>query len=46
MPLAWRPGPSKYEPEDLFLDRPQVKRVLSLADMDQAIASATSRENP
>ena len=38
--------PSKYEPEDLFLNRPKVARVLSVADMDRAIASATSRENP
>jgi bifunctional DNA-binding transcriptional regulator/antitoxin component of YhaV-PrlF toxin-antitoxin module len=35
--------PSKYEPEDLFRHRPQVKRVMSVEDMDRAIAAATGR---
>lgn len=38
--------PSKYEPEDLFRHRPTVDRVLSLEDMDRAIAAAASREDP
>jgi antitoxin PrlF len=38
--------PSKYEPEDLFLHRPAVDRVLSLEDMDRAIAAAAGREDP
>ncbi|MCU0529906.1 MAG: AbrB/MazE/SpoVT family DNA-binding domain-containing protein [Cyanobium sp. Prado107] len=35
--------PSKYEPEDLIRHRPQVKRVMSVEDMDRAIAAATGR---
>jgi AbrB family looped-hinge helix DNA binding protein len=38
--------PSKYEPEDLFLHRPRVNRVMSVEDMDRAIAAAAGRENP
>lgn len=38
--------PSKYEPEDLFRHRPKVDRVLSLEDMDRAIAAAAGREDP
>jgi AbrB family looped-hinge helix DNA binding protein len=32
--------PSKYEPEDLFRERPKVNRVMTTDDMDQAIAMA------
>jgi AbrB family looped-hinge helix DNA binding protein len=35
--------PSKYEPEDLFRNRPAVQRVMSLEDMDNAIAAAAGR---
>jgi AbrB family looped-hinge helix DNA binding protein len=35
--------PSKYEPEDLFRNRPVVHRVMSLEDMDNAIAAAAGR---
>jgi antitoxin PrlF len=35
--------PSKYEPEDLFRHRPAVHRVMSLEDMDNAIAAAAGR---
>ena len=38
--------PSKYEPEDLFRHRPTVDRVLSLEDMERAIAAAAGREDP
>jgi antitoxin PrlF len=38
--------PSRYEPQELFLNRPRVDRVLSIDEMDRAIASVTSRENP
>ncbi|MEB3322217.1 MAG: AbrB/MazE/SpoVT family DNA-binding domain-containing protein [Synechococcaceae cyanobacterium] len=38
--------PSKYEPEDLFRERPSVQRSMSLADMDWAIAAAVGREDP
>ena len=38
--------PSKYEPEDLFRHRSTVDRVLSLEDMDRAIAAAAGREDP
>ena len=38
--------PSKYQPQDLFRNRPVVGRILSLDDMDRAIATATARENP
>ena len=35
--------PSTYEPEDLFRNRPAVQRVMSLEDMDNAIAAAAGR---
>ena len=35
--------PSLYEPEDLFRDRPTVKRSMTLEDMDHAIAVAAGR---
>jgi antitoxin PrlF len=38
--------PAKYEPEDLFRDRPAVRRPLSLKDMEHAIASAVGHEDP
>jgi antitoxin PrlF len=34
--------PSRYEPEDLFRHRPNVSRVMSIEQMDEAIASAVS----
>jgi AbrB family looped-hinge helix DNA binding protein len=34
--------PALYEPEDLFRDRPPVKRVVSLEEMDSAIRKASS----
>jgi hypothetical protein len=34
---------SKYEPEDLFRDRPSVQRTMNLADMESAIAAAADR---
>jgi AbrB family looped-hinge helix DNA binding protein len=37
--------PSKYEPEDLFRHRPKVDRVMSIEEMDQAIALAAARED-
>ena len=37
--------PSKYEPEDLFRHRPKVNRVMSIDDMDQAIAMAVGGED-
>jgi antitoxin PrlF len=37
--------PSKYEPEDLFRHRPKVNRVMSIDDMDQAIALAVGGED-
>ncbi len=37
--------PSKYEPEDLFQDRPKVARVMSLDDMDRDIAQAVGGED-
>lgn len=37
--------PSKYEPEDLFQHRPKVDRVLSIDDMDRAIALAVGVED-
>jgi hypothetical protein len=37
--------PSKYEPEDLFRDRPKVNRVMTTADMDRAIALAVGGED-
>ncbi len=35
--------PSKYEPEDLFRNRPTVKRVMTVEDMDRTIAAAAGR---
>ena len=32
--------PSKVEPEDLFRHRPPVERLMSVEDMDRAIAAA------
>jgi AbrB family looped-hinge helix DNA binding protein len=32
--------PSKYEPEELFLNRPKVNRCQSLEQMEQTIAAA------
>jgi antitoxin PrlF len=37
--------PSKYEPEDLFRDRPKVNRVMTTGDMDRAIALAVGGED-
>jgi len=37
--------PLKYEPEDLFRDRPKLDRVMSIEEMDQAIALAAARED-
>ena len=37
--------PSKYEPEDLFRERPKVNRVMTTDDMDQAIATAVGGED-
>jgi AbrB family looped-hinge helix DNA binding protein len=37
--------PSKYEPEDLFRERPEVNRVMTTDDMDQAIAMAVGGED-
>jgi AbrB family looped-hinge helix DNA binding protein len=37
--------PSKYEPEDLFRDRPKVNRAMTLEDMDRAIALAVVGED-
>ena len=38
-------APSKYEPEDLFRDRPKVDRVLTIDDTDLAIAMAVGPED-
>jgi hypothetical protein len=38
--------PAQHEPEELFRNRPQVNRVLSLDDMDRAIAAAVGRADP
>jgi AbrB family looped-hinge helix DNA binding protein len=38
--------PSKYEPEELFRHRPRVDRVMSVEDMDRAIAAAAGRDDP
>ena len=32
--------PSLHDPEELFVDRPPVKRVLSIEEMDHAVARA------
>ena len=37
--------PSKYEPEDLFRDRPKVNQVMTTGDMDRAIALAVGGED-
>lgn len=37
--------PSKYEPEELFRHRPKVNRVMSIDDMDRAIALAAGGED-
>jgi AbrB family looped-hinge helix DNA binding protein len=37
--------PSKYEPEDLFRHRPKVNRVMSIDEMDRAIAQAAGGED-
>jgi AbrB family looped-hinge helix DNA binding protein len=37
--------PSKYEPQDLFKNRPNVSRVMSIDDMDRAIAQAVGGED-
>jgi len=37
--------PSKYEPEDLFRERPKVNRVMTTDAMDQAIAMAVGGED-
>ncbi len=37
--------PSKYEPEDLFRDRPKVNRVMTTGDMDRAIALVVGGED-
>ena len=37
--------PSKYEPEDLFRHRPKVDRVMSIEEMDLAIALAVGGED-
>jgi AbrB family looped-hinge helix DNA binding protein len=38
--------PSRYEPEELFLHRPPMDRVMSLEEMEQAIAAAVERPDP
>ena len=38
--------PAHHEPEELFRNRPQVKRVLTLDDMERAIAAAVDRAAP
>jgi bifunctional DNA-binding transcriptional regulator/antitoxin component of YhaV-PrlF toxin-antitoxin module len=38
--------PSRYEPEDLFRHRPPVDRVMSLEDMEQAIAASMVSPDP
>lgn len=35
--------PALHEPEELLVDRPPVKRVVSLAEMDRAIGRAVRR---
>ena len=37
--------PSKYEPEDLFRHRPKVDRVMSIEELDRAIALAVGSED-
>jgi hypothetical protein len=43
---AWPLVPSRYEPEDLFRHRSPVDRVMSLEEMEQAIAAALSSPDP
>lgn len=38
--------PSRYEPEDLFRHRPPLSRVMSLEEMEQAIAAAVASPDP
>lgn len=38
--------PAHHKPEELFRNHPQVKRVLSLDDMERAIAAAVARQRP
>ncbi len=38
--------PAKYEPEDLFRNRPEVWRTMGLEDMDRAISAAVGCEDP
>jgi len=38
--------PSRYEPEELFRHRPPVDRVMSLEEMEQAIAAAVASPDP
>jgi len=33
--------PALFEPEDMFVGRPKVKRIVSLDEMDRSIAKAT-----
>ena len=37
--------PSKYEPEELFLNRPKVNRCLSLEQMEQTIAAVNGNSD-
>jgi hypothetical protein len=38
--------PSRYEPEELFRHRPPVDRLMSLEEMEQAIAAAVASPDP
>jgi AbrB family looped-hinge helix DNA binding protein len=46
VPSRYELVPSRYEPEDLFRHRPPVDRVMSLEDMEQAIAAAVCSPDP
>jgi antitoxin PrlF len=37
--------PAKYEPQELFSLRPKVNRVLTVEEMDEAIARSVGRED-
>jgi antitoxin PrlF len=37
--------PAKYEPQELFSHRPKVNRVLTVEQMDKAIARSAGRED-
>jgi antitoxin PrlF len=37
--------PAKYEPQELFSLRPKVNRVLTVEEMDEAIARSAGRED-